>query len=269
MTQSKRRLSDERAREAASLILAGRRAGTVMDDLPASCKPDTLADAFVIRDLVFDGFDDEGVGWFVGCSNPIIQRQLGLDEPYCARLAKSTVHESPATLDSKLLPSITLEVEFAFRLKRALPPRPTPYSKAEVADAIATVHPAIEVVTSHFTDWTHQPIFNIIADNGTDGALICGEGVALAEVGPLADVETQLFLNGESAASGSGFDVLEDSLNAMVWLANRQREDGIGLNAGDINNTGSTTPMVHAKPGDECRAVFKGIGDVEIAFSGA
>ena len=67
MTHAKRSLSDERAHEAAALILAARKSGTVMDDLPEACKPQTLGDAFLIRDLVFEGFGDEAVGWFVGC----------------------------------------------------------------------------------------------------------------------------------------------------------------------------------------------------------
>ncbi len=254
-------------RQAAETILAARRDGEVIDDLPAVCKPQTLADAEAVRDLVFSGLQDEPAGWFVGCSNPAIQRQLGLDRPYCARLAASSVHPSPAVLPSDRFPSITLEVEFAFRLGKPLPARADPYTTAEVADAIATVHPAIEVVTSHFTDWTRQPIFNIIADNGTDGALVYGEGVNLPAAGPLSAVQTTLWLDDAEAATGSGADVLGDPLNVVLWLANRCREDGVGLDAGHIHNTGSTTPMVIARPGDSCLARFEGIGDVEIAFA--
>ncbi|NNF78282.1 MAG: hypothetical protein HKN05_09665 [Rhizobiales bacterium] len=259
-------LTAEQQHEAAARILQGRRTGQVMDDLPAQYKPRTLEDALAIRDLVFEGLNDAPAGWFVGCSNPAIQQQLGLPEPYCARLGASTVHPSPATLPARRFPSITLEVEFAFTLGQALPPRPEPYSKDEVAAAIALVHPAIEVVTSHFADWTHQSIYNIIADNGTDGALVFGEGKPLADISPLSGIQTAVSVNGVIGANGSGADVLGDPLNVMVWLANRCREDGIGLEAGKIHNTGSTTAMVPAHPGDTCRAVFEGLGDVEITF---
>lgn len=259
-------LSADQRQAAAALILKCRRSGEVIGGLPDACSPSTLADALAIRDLVFEGLQDAPAGWFVGCSNPVIQRQLGLGEPYCARLAAATVHPSPARLPSSQFPSITLEVEFAFTLGTDLAARDEPYSKQEVADAISIVHPAIEVVTSHFADWTHQPIFSIIADNGTDGALVYGPGKPLAEAGALSQVQTTLFLNDEASASGSGADVLGDPLNVMVWLANRCRQDGVGLKAGQIHNTGSTTAMVHAKPGDTCRAVFEGLGDVHIVF---
>ncbi len=259
-------LTPRQQHEAAARILQCRGSGEVMDDLPAHCKPHDLADALAIRDLVFEGLNDEPAGWFVGCSNPAIQRQFGLPEPYCARLGASTVHPSPATLAARRFPSITVEVEFAFTLDQALPARAAPYSKDEVAAAIFQVHPAIEVVTSHFTDWTHQPIFNIIADNGTDGALVYGAGKSLTAAGDLSGIQTSISVNGTVGAQGSGADVLDNPLNSMTWLANRCREDGMGLEAGKIHNTGSTTPMVAAHPGDSCRAVFAGLGDVEITF---
>ncbi|MEM8687073.1 MAG: fumarylacetoacetate hydrolase family protein [Pseudomonadota bacterium] len=260
-------LTDAQQLMAADTLLAARRSGEVIADLPAACKPQTLADALAIRDLVFAGLGEAQAGWFVGCSNPHIQRQLGLDEPYCAQLAAGTVHPSPAELPAGAFPSITLEVEFAFTLARDLAPRETPYGRAEVADAIDRVHPAIEVVTSHLADWTRQSIFNIIADNGTDGALVFGPGAALSDAGDLSTIRTSVSVNGEEKATGSGADVLGDPLNVMVWLANRSREDGVTLNAGQIHNTGSTTPMVLATPGDTCRAVFEGLGPVEVTFS--
>ncbi len=259
-------LTAEQKQQAARVLLNCRTSGEVIDDLPAECKPHTLADAFAIRDLVFAGLNDAHAGWFVGCSNPSIQKQLGLAEPYCARLAASTVQQSPVQLPVDHLPTITLEVEFAFTLGDSLPARAEPYSQAEVAAAIALVHPAIEVVTSHFADWTHQPIFNIIADNGTDGALIYGQGKSLADTGDLSAIQTSISVNGKTEATGSGADVLDNPLNVMTWLANRCREDGMGLEAGKIHNTGSTTPMVPAQPGDTCRAVFEGLGDVDLTF---
>ena len=262
-------LNDTQRRQAADRLLASRRSGEVIDNLPAECRPHNLADALAIRDLVFAGLGDEQAGWFVGCSNPHIQRQLGLDEPYCAPLASATVHPSPARLPASAFPSITLEVEFAFTLGQDLPPRPAPYGLDEVAAAIDRVHPAIEVVTSHLADWTHQSIFNIIADNGTDGALVFAEGAPLAAAGDLSAIKTAVAVNGAQKATGSGADVLGNPLNVMVWLVNRSREDGITLKAGQIHNTGSTTPMVLAAPGDTCRATFEGLGEVEVTFQTA
>lgn len=259
-------LTGAQRRQAADRLLAARRSGEVIEDLPAEVKPQSLADALAIRDLVFAGLNDDQAGWFVGCSNPHIQRQLGLDEPYCAPLAAATVHPSPASLPASAFPSITLEVEFAFSLGEDLPPRATPYSLDDVSAAIDRVHPAIEVVTSHLADWTHQSIFNIIADNGTDGALVFGDGAPLAEAGDLSAIKTSVAVNGEQRATGSGADVLGNPLNVMMWLANRCREDGVTLKAGQIHNTGSTTPMVLATPGDICRAVFEGLGGVEVTF---
>lgn len=45
------------------------------------------------------------------------------------------------------------EPEFAFRMARDLAPRATPYSVDDVLNAVATLHPAIELPDSRFADF--------------------------------------------------------------------------------------------------------------------
>jgi 2-keto-4-pentenoate hydratase len=225
-----------------------------------------LADAYAVQDRVFEGLEEDTGGWFVGCSNPAIQEQLGLDGPYCARLPASTVHEGPANLDPAGLPTITLEVEFAFRLAADLQSRARPYAREEVAAAVASVHPTIEVVTSHLEDWVRQPIFSLIADNGTDGALVVGAGLQDWRSLDLGAVTTELHVNGECVRQGSGAKVMGDPLEAMVWLAIACSAKGTGLTAGHVHNTGSCTDMYLAQPGDHAVARFAGLGAAEVRF---
>ncbi len=261
-----RRLTADAVEEAASILLTARRDGRIIPGLPERCRPASLADAYAVQDRVFAGLGEAADGWFVGCSNPAIQAQLGLDGPYLARLPASTIHASPARLDPAAFPTITLEVEFAFRLARDLPPRSTPYSRDEVAAAVDSVHPAIEVVNSHLADWTRQPVFSLIADNGTDGALVVGDGLQDWRGLDLSRVPTELFVNGKRARRGTGREVLGDPLTALVWLANACVARGAGLSAGQIHNTGSCTAMCPAEPGDAAVARFDGLGEAELRF---
>ena len=205
-------------------------------------------------------------GWFVGCSNPEIQRQLGLSEPYRAPLLADTVFESPTELAADACPGLTLELEFAFRFGCDLAPRPEGYELADVAAAVAAVHPAIEVVSSHLADWTHQPIFDIIADNGTDGALVIGPGREDWREVDLADVAVSLEVNGRAEREGRGANVLGNPLNVLLWLVNACGGAGVWLRAGTLHNTGSCTAMYHATAGDRAVARFAGLGEVEITF---
>lgn len=70
-----------------------------------------------------------------------------------------------------------MEAEYAFRLGRDLPPSATPYTAESVADAVASVHPAIEIVDSAFSAWLAVGVESLIADNGAHGAFILGAGV--------------------------------------------------------------------------------------------
>lgn len=251
---------------AAQLLFAARKNGTILDGLPPDCLPETLAEAYATQDRLFALLDEPAAGWFVGCSNPAIQEQLGLPGPYRARLLRSTLHDSPADLRDVDLPTITLELEFAFRLGRDLPPRAKAYREAEVAAAVASVQPAIEVVTSHFKDWTHQPVMSVIADNGTDGALVLGPGRRDWRDLDLSAVTVELEVNGEIVRQGSGANVLGNPLRVMTWLANDLRAAGEAMAAGQVNNTGSCTAMYHAKPGDRAVARFAALGEVVVQF---
>ena len=259
-------LSDIQVDDAARVLWDARRAGEVIDGLPADCRPDSLADAYRVQDRLFQVMGRAQAGWFVGCSNPEIQRQLGLPEPYRAPLLTDTVFDSPASLPARDYPGLTLELEFAFRLDRDLPPRVGGYGPAEVAGAVAAVHPAIEVVSSHLADWTRQPIFDIIADNGTDGALVVGLGREDWRALGLASVEVELAVNGASRRSGTGADVMGNPMAVFVWLVNALCEAGVTMRAGDLHNTGSCTAMYFPEPGDRAVARFVGLGEVVADF---
>jgi 2-oxo-3-hexenedioate decarboxylase/2-keto-4-pentenoate hydratase len=122
-------------------------------------------------------------------------------------------------------------------------------------------------VTSHFSDWVQQPVLRIVADNGTDGALVLGPPRALADVSPLSELVAELHVNGIRERAGRGCNVLGDPLNALAWLANARRADGAGLPAGSVHSSGTLTSMLHARPPLEACAAFGALGTVQLCVS--
>jgi 2-keto-4-pentenoate hydratase len=251
---------------AAQLLYAARRARTVIPGLPADVAPRDLDDAYAISDRLAERIGDDVAGWYCACTNPEIQALLGLREPYRARIFAHALHASPATLRAADFPPIVLECEVAFRLGRDLPPRPTPYTRDEVADAVASVHGSIEVVAGHLADWPRQDVFAVIADNGTDGALVVGQGTADWRDVDLPGLAVSLAVDGVTVESGSGANVLGDPLTAFAWLANERAAARDGLRAGHTCNTGTATPM-HAVAAP-CTAVadFGPLGTVRLTL---
>lgn len=256
-------LTDKQIQQAAEVLVEARHANQVIDGIPEHCRPHSLGDAYAVQDRMIALLGWESSGWFCACTNTVIQDMLGLAEPYCARLFKDYTFDSPSVLAQADYPPIVLECEFGFRLGQDLPPRETPYARDEVEAAIATMHPTIEVVAGHLRDWTSQDVFSVIADNGTDGALVVGKGTTDWRDMDLIGQAVELTVNGKLERSGTGANVLGDPIGSFVWLANsRAGAQGPGLKAGDIHNTGTATEIYWVTPGDEAVADFGALGEV-------
>ena len=107
-------------------------------------------------------------------------------------------------------------------------------------------------------------MWSVIADNGTDGALVYGAGSRCWRDLDLVRVPVSLLVNGRCVRKGSGANVLGDPLQALVWLANARSRDGDGLKAGQMHNTGTATEIYWITPGDELVAEFAGLGTVAL-----
>lgn len=249
---------------AAAILEQARRSNTVIDSLPVEVAPRDLAEATAIQDRLIERLGWEIGGWFCACTNTEIQRLLGLDEPYSARLFARSLFASPAALGQSDYPPIVVECEFAFRLGADLPPRKEVYTRKEVVAAVESVHPSIEVVAGYLKDWPSQNVFAVIADNGTDGALVYGPGVSDWRQIDLPAVEARLSVNGVETRRGTGRNILGDPMTAFVWLANARRKAGDGLKAGHIHNTGTATSIMPAGPGDHIVADFGPLGRAEM-----
>ena len=257
-------MTPEQIEAAAQLLKKTRLEKAILENIPEDFRPKNLEEAYQVQDRLIEVLGWKTAGWFCACTNKRIQELLSLDEPYYARLLSDFLLTSPAVLDSQDYPPIVIECEFGFRLGTDLPKRSEPYTREEVESAIDEVHPTIEVVAGHLKDWPNQEVWSVIADNGTDGALVYGAGVKRWRDLDLINTKVLLDVNGKRERSGSGKNVLGDPLGAFVWLVNARSRDGEGLKAGDIHNTGTATDIYWANPGDTLVASFKGLGDVSL-----
>ena len=94
-------------------------------------------------------------GYKIGASSKAAQEYLGVSGPFSGRLFEDTVYDSPAELSSEGFTFRLIEPEFAFTLGRDFPVQGELYTEQEVAAGVASLHPAIEVVTSAYgAAWT-------------------------------------------------------------------------------------------------------------------
>lgn len=251
--------------KAATALHAARRERRVIDGLPADSRPADLNDAYRIQDRLIEKLGLSIGGYFSGGTNPAIQKRLGLDGPYSARLLDEYIRPSPAFVRAKDFPPLVLECEFVFVLGRNLPVRLEPYTRDEVAAAVESVHAGIEMVAGQLKDWADQDIYSIISDNGTDGALFYGPASAPGAV-ECGQIDVALSVNGANVQTGHGSNVLGHPLDALTWLVNSCIARGEGPKKGQFFSTGSATPMQPVSAGDVAIADFGALGRVELSI---
>jgi 2-keto-4-pentenoate hydratase len=207
-------------------------------------------------------------GWKIGAASEEVRRAEGLPEPCPGRIYRGMVFRSPAVLPASLFINYrNVECEIAFRLAEAVPPRPEPYTEAEVAGRIACLMPTLEIGDMVFEDWYGaSAYFGSCLDNGGGAALVHGAEVADWRGLDLPGARLALSLNGEFLKEGRGRAAMGHPLTSLTWLVNWLRERGRGLAAGDIVSTGTCTGHCFVAPRDEVSLQVEGVGVVEARF---
>ncbi|MGH6954363.1 MAG: 2-keto-4-pentenoate hydratase [Alphaproteobacteria bacterium] len=256
----------DRAVRAAELLRDARTGMRRLDSLPEDVRPKTIDDGYRIQDELVALLGARVAGWKLGSTSKQAQAIVGTTEPFGARLLAPNVLDSPATLSARSLFMRAVESEFAFKLAEDLPPGRAPYGRDDVVARVASLHPAIEVSDSRYTDWSKVGAPSLIADNGNDGKFVLGAGITHWRPIDLARHTVALAVNGRTVSQGTGAAVLGDPVLALVWLANDRARRGGGLEAGQVITTGSCTGVYLAQAGDHVRADFGGMGVVDLNF---
>ncbi|AQU88921.1 2-keto-4-pentenoate hydratase [Komagataeibacter nataicola] len=227
--------------------------------VPDSLIPRSIEEAYAIQDVVRRHLGPIA-GWKVGSETPD-------SEPFCAPIHAATVFSDGADIPAGLCRHRGVEAELVYRFDRALPPRAEEWTRDEVLDAIGTIHPAIEILDSRFEKPGSQHRFLHTADQQSHGALIVGHGVAQwRQFTPVAQ-QVILSINNQTVADHAGGNSAGDPLRLLVWLANHASRRKIGISAGSVVTTGSTTGTIFVGHDTAVTARFPGIGSVHAHLS--
>jgi 2-keto-4-pentenoate hydratase len=252
--------------EAAARRLRDAYSGGAVLPLRDQLEPTDADGAYAVQEINTQFWVEQGrriVGRKAGLTAKAVQVQLGVDQPDFGVLFADMEIADGGTLDPARALQPKAEAEIAFVLARDLPdPATTP---AMVADAVAKVHAAIEIVDSRIADWKIT-FADTVADNGSSAFFV------LAEIGlPLAGLDLEgaamaMEINAITVSTGIGAAALGNPLNAAAWLASTLAKRGEPLKAGDILLAGALGPMVALTPGDHVRAVIAGIGEASFTY---
>lgn len=252
-------------RELARLLSDLRRDGRQQSGLdPRLVPPDTAA-AYRVAGLVAEELGWPVLGWKIAAFKEEMQRELRTDSPIYGRTF--FVKETPVTVVHTKLASPIPEVEYQAKLGADLPPRAKPYSRDEVTEAVASLHPGLELAECRFIhDAAFPPLPAILADGAGSGTIIYGPAIADWKTRDIAGQEVTLSSNGRLRRQGTAAAALDHPMAPLTWLANELSRTGIGMKAGQMVSTGTLTGMLAPRPGEAFVADFGPFGSVTVTF---
>ncbi len=247
----------------AQTLIAARDPRNPPAELPGPLAPQDLADAYHVQDCVVAALGCQTSGYKVAATSRIAQEHLGIDGPFTGRLLAERVYRSPASLPAAEHRFFVVEPEYAFTLGKDLPLREEAYSEAEVSSAVASLHPAFEIVSSAYdAAWREAGAAALIADNAVHTAMIMGPATSDWRALDFRRRKVRLDVDGVLHSEGEGIRALGGPLETLLWLTRHLAERNLGLKAGDVVTTGVVTDIAYLEAGQRAFADFGELGTV-------
>jgi 2-keto-4-pentenoate hydratase len=267
MTELGSRMPEGDVVRAAEALVNEHRTGTRFQLFAAAFGIAGIDDAYAVqREYVRLQMQVRGVGIAghkIGLTTKRMQEMCGIDSPIAGVVLKDRVHQSGASVSASAYGRAGLEFEIAVRLARDLVPAGHVLGPAEVAEAVDTVCPAIEIIDDRHADYRGLEVLSVIADNSWNAGIVLGDFVRSWP--ELASIEGIVSVNGENTDRGFGRDVLGHPFHSVAWLATHLARSGTPLRAGDIVMTGNLVTTKFPEPPCAYRFDLVGLGSVELS----
>jgi 2-keto-4-pentenoate hydratase len=239
-------------------LLGARRTNRPLADLPPDLVPLDISEVYFVQDAVAAAFGPIG-GWKIGAPAPIAT-------PVFAPMPLAWIAPSGSTLSGSRWRYRGLEAEIAFLVGHDLPPRAQPYSRAEALAAMASCHPAIEVLESAFIDPALVPKFASLGDLQNHGGFVYGPAFPDWHTADFTTETVVLSVDGVIRVQRTGSNTSGDLLKLIPWLANEGAARTGGLRAGQWITTGSWTGNTLGISGSTVDVHFGTTAHVDLRF---
>lgn len=218
----------------------------------------SVDDAFAVQDAVARRRAGDGStrirGFKAGLATP----------PFTGRALAHDVVLDRGSIPFAELSQPLVEPEVAFVLGDRL--GGTDLTIADVFRATDFLLPAFEIIDRRTIAEGDPERTDIIADNGWFGRMVLGGSpVAVTDI-DLADITVDLYADGKVVETGRSNNGSANPAHAVIIVAGVLDSIGLALEPGQVVLTGSCTRPFQPSEGSVLRAVFHGLGDVEVSF---
>lgn len=211
------------------------------------------------------------VGYKAGLTNAAVQKQLGYDRPVRGTLYEKMMLPGPARVPATFGVRPIFEADLIAVVGDAakLMVARTPLAALE---SLSEIRPFIELPDLLFDpqvklDAPHLVASNVVTRLGVVGAPIRLPATA-DSVTRLAEMQIDLVdQTGAVFSKGKGSNLLDNPLNAVLWIAESLRTEGKTLKNGDLLSLGSFAPPGPAKPGAMVTVRYTGLTEAPVEVS--
>ncbi|WP_377841709.1 hypothetical protein [Bosea sp. UC22_33] len=218
--------------------------------------PASETQAYAVQDAIIRAVGTRG-GWKIS--------PLREGKARCSPIPARFIVDAPASFDAAFLDGCLAEVEVAVRFKADPLGQGGALSPANLADCIASVHPAIELLSSRFAAPDSAPDLHRLADLQGCVAVILGAATTDWSRLEFAELSFALSLAGQEVSLKVNSPTTEQTLEALCWLADHAAARGAPIEAGDVVITGARLGPVSMQGVRDCHARIGALGPVALS----
>jgi 2-keto-4-pentenoate hydratase len=251
------RLTDDQVQSAAEMLVALREKRLTLGALPGEVTPDNTEDMQRVIDAASARIDRPVRGWKSYClykpMNPPVHAPIYDRFP------------SGATIPADISPHRLIEPEIMFRVDHDLPARERRYSVDEVRESVTAVV-GFEVIGSRFRGEGQGSLYGSLSDHLANGCILVGDAIPAWRDVAFDEVRLRMFEGDRELVTVIGCHPFDDPFLPVVVGVNRMRR-GLGVQAGAVILTSSSTSFFAVAPDTLIRACYEGLGEVTATFA--
>lgn len=234
----------------------------ITDVLPNE-RPKSIESAYATQEEFISLYGKTVGGWKIAYASIDMQKQYNTGTTYFGPIFEEDIKSSGLQCSVSQFRPFGLECEIAIIMNETVRVHERVEANVSLEQLVSGVVPTIEIVSSRYLHWERCSLPLYIADCASNGGLVSGNAIPVADIGEIAALQARLVIAGLTVAEGCASARLGHPLNALRWLINTKHRS-FDLRKGDIISLGSITNLTFAKAGDKVSADFGLLGTLDI-----
>ncbi|RKQ37288.1 2-keto-4-pentenoate hydratase [Oceanobacillus halophilus] len=223
--------------------------------------------AYAVQDALIEKIrknrNEEIVGYKISMTSAETQAIANTHEPAYGTLLQSNVLKSDETVSLSSLFTPLVEPELMFILTDDLSPEDTENEILRKSKLAA----GIEIPDSRYINWfPNFSLADLLCDNTATGLVIVSESILPPSLEELANVNMELFHNGEKISEGNSSAVLSNPVSAVAWLVKKLASHNKQLKKGMVISSGTFISPLSVDAGIY-EVIYSNIGKVKVSFT--